>query len=231
VQGDIEIALEQIFERPIKTDGAGRTDAGVHALGQVMSLADAPDDVDLLLLRNSLNSMCGPSISVTSVTEAAPDFHARFSARSRAYVYGVYIGEVPDPFLTNTSWHVRGELDVAAMNEAAGHLLGEHDFSSFGRVVDPKGTPVRNLVELRCRRDGDIVRVKARATAFIQQMVRSLVGTLVQVGAGKRGPGEMVEVLEARDRGAAGPVAPPHGLCLVSVEYDEGWSRPFDHYK
>lgn len=231
VQGDIEAALEQIFERPVNIDGAGRTDAGVHALGQVMSLAEAPDGLDLTLLRNSLNSMCGPSISVTRVTAAPEGFHARFSARSRAYVYAIYLGDVPDPFLTSTTWHMRGDLDPDAMNEASGHLLGEHDFSSFGRVVDPQGTAIRNLVELRCRRDGNMVRVKVRATAFIQQMVRSLVGTLVQVGAGKRAPREMVEVLDARDRGLAGPVAPPHGLCLVSVEYDEGWSRPFDHYK
>jgi tRNA pseudouridine38-40 synthase len=113
------------------------------------------------------------------------------------------------------------------MNEAAGHLAGPHDFSSFGRV--PEGaTADRLLYELRCWRDGNIIRVRARANAFIQQMVRSLVGTLVQVGEGRRSPAEMPSILEAKDRSAAGPVAPPHGLCLVSVEYDEGWSRPFD---
>jgi tRNA pseudouridine38-40 synthase len=115
---------------------------------------------------------------------------------------------------------------VAPMREAAGHLLGEHDFSSFGRVASPEASPVRTLYELRVERRPPFVTVKARANSFIQQMVRSLVGTLVQVGEGKRGPEEMPEVLAATERSAAGPVAPPHGLCLVSVEYDEGWRKP-----
>jgi tRNA pseudouridine38-40 synthase len=141
------------------------------------------------------------------------------------YVYAVLTGEVPDPFLTDTTLYHPEPLDVEAMNEAAGHLVGPHDFSSFGRV--PEGaTADRLLYELRCWRTGSIVRIRARANAFIQQMVRSLVGSLIQVGEGRRNPGEMPAILAATDRAAAGPVAPPHGLCLVSVEYDEGWSRP-----
>jgi tRNA pseudouridine38-40 synthase len=112
------------------------------------------------------------------------------------------------------------------MNEAAGHLTGPHDFLSFGRAHDPEASAERILYELRCKRDGDIIRIRARANAFIQQMVRSLVGTLIQVGEGKRSPDEMTTVLEVKDRTAAGPVAAPHGLCLVSVEYDSGWSGP-----
>ena len=113
------------------------------------------------------------------------------------------------------------------MNEAAGHLLGERDFSSFGRVPED-GSPIRSLYELRVSARGPIVRVYARANSFIQQMVRSIVGTLLDVGRGRTLPESMLEILEAGDRASAGPVAPPHGLCLVAVEYDEGWSRPVD---
>jgi tRNA pseudouridine38-40 synthase len=225
----VEAALSRIFGGEVKTECAGRTDAGVHALGQVMSVGDVPS-ADLGKVRDSLNSMCGPSISIASVVEVADGFSARFSARSRTYVYAILTSPVPDPFLAATTWHVRGDLDVAAMNEAAGHLLGEHDFSSFGRVVDPEGSTVRTLFDLRAVPGGPLVKIKARAGSFIQQMVRSLAGTLVHVGQGKIDPDAMPAILESRDRGLAGPVAPPHGLCLVAVEYDEGWS-PFDQPK
>jgi tRNA pseudouridine38-40 synthase len=228
VQGDLDAALVKVLRRDtIASVGAGRTDAGVHALGQVVSVEDAPDDLDLTKVRDSLNSMLAPSIAVSSVTAAPEDFHARFSALSRLYIYAIHTAEVPDPFLGGTTLYHPEPLDVDAMNEAAGHLAGPHDFSSFGRV--PEGASAERLIyELRCWRRGSIVRVRVRANAFIQQMVRSLVGTLVQVGEGRRSPGEMPAILEARDRHAAGPVAAPQGLCLASVEYDEGWSRPFE---
>ncbi len=227
VQGELEAALAKLFRTDVVSTGAGRTDAGVHALGQVVSVPDAPDDLDLVKIRNALNAMLAPHIAVTAASAAAPDFNARFNARSRTYVYAVLLGEVPDPFLARTSLYHPHELDVGAMNEAAGHLLGSHDFSSFGRV--PEGTsPERVLFDLRSTRDGNLMRIRARANAFIQQMVRSLVGTLLQVGERRRDPSEVDAILTARDRSAAGPVAPPHGLCLVSVEYDDGWSRPLE---
>ena len=230
VQGDLEAALSKMFQRdPIETVGAGRTDAGVHALGQVVSVTDAPDDLDLVKTRDGLNTMLSPDIAVSSVTVVDPDFHARFSALSRMYVYAILTGDIPDPFLSRTSLYHPGPLDVDAMNEAAGHLVGPHDFSSFGRVPEGAGAD-RLLYELRCWRSGGLVRVRARANAFINQMVRSLVGTLIQVGQRRRDPGEMPAILAARDRSAAGPVAPPHGLCLVSVEYDDGWSRPLEPF-
>ena len=224
VQGDLEDALSKIFHGDVATVAAGRTDARVHALGQVVSTRDAPDDIDLIKLRDSLNGMLSPHVSVTQCTKAAGDFHARHSARSRTYVYAVLEGEIPDPFLARTSLNHPEPLDLEAMNEAAGHLVGAHDFSSFGRVTDPNASAERVVYELRGTKQGRILRIRARANGFLQQMVRSLVGTLIQVGEGKRDPGEMVEILDAGDRSAAGPVAPPHGLCLVSVEYDDGWS-------
>ena len=211
----------------MESTGAGRTDAGVHALGQVMSVREVSDETDLDRLRVALNSVLGGRIAVRACTEADSEFNARFSARSRLYVYAILQSDVPEPFRARTTlWH-RRELSLSAMNEAAGHLIGEHDFSSFGRV-QPGASARRTLFELSCSRSSSIIRIRARANSFIQQMVRSLVGTLIQVGEGRRGPDEAAGVLEARDRVAAGPVAPPHGLCLVSVEYDEGWSRPID---
>lgn len=226
VQGAIEDALAKLFGREVQSVGAGRTDAGVHALGQVMSI-EAPDDIDPVKIWDSLNGMLAPAIAFTAVAPAGPDFHARFSARSRTYVYAVLEGAVPDPFLARTTLYHPEPLDLGAMNEAAGHLAGPHDFSSFGRVPEGQSAE-RVLYELSVHRSGRMLRIKARANAFIQQMVRSLVGTLIQVGEGKRSPEEMATVLAARERAAAGPVVAPHGLCLVSVEYDDSWSRPFD---
>ena len=208
------------------TVGAGRTDAGVHAVGQVVSTTDAPDDTDPIKVRDALNSMCGPALVVRACREVPSDFHARFSALSRAYIYAVLGAESPDPWLARTTlWHPE-PLDVDAMNEAAGHLVGQHDFRSFGRLPDPDASPERTLYELHCTRDDQIVRIWARANAFIHQMVRSLAGSLIQVGEGRRSPDDVVAVLAAHDRASAGPVAPPHGLCLVSVEYADGWSGP-----
>lgn len=227
VQGDIEAALGKLLGSEPQTAVAGRTDAGVHAVGQVMSVPGVPDDQDPIKLRDTLNVMLGPNISIWGSSRVPDDFHARFSARSRTYVYAILRSEVPDPFLAATTLYHREPLDLAAMNEAAGHLTGPNDFSSFGRVSDPEASAERVLFELRCHRDDGLIRVRARANAFIQQMVRSLVGTLIHVGEGRLGPEELPGILEARDRSAAGPVAPPHGLCLVSVEYDDAWKAPF----
>lgn len=226
VQGDIEAALHRVLRTEVSTAVAGRTDAGVHAVGQVMSVTDVPGRVDPLVLRDALNANLAPHISIWSVSPAAPDFHARFSARSRTYIYAILTREVPDPFLAPTTLFHPKELDVGAMNEAAGHLVGHNDFSAFGRVAEPGASAERVLFELRCTRDGGLVRVRARANAFIQQMVRSLVGTLIHVGEGRLSAGDVPGILAGRDRAAAGPVAPPHGLCLVSVEYDDVWKAP-----
>jgi tRNA pseudouridine38-40 synthase len=197
--------------------------------------------------------MCAPSIVVHDCAAAPDDFNARFDARSRTYVYAITTGELPDPWIGRTAWHHHDPLDLDAMAEGAGHLLGRRDFSSFGRLPSPDAGAERTLYELTPSKSGfgivedypssagpspkpdfrtaGIVRIRARADAFIQQMVRSLVGTLVAVGEGKTPPDAIPDILAARDRAAAGPVAPPHGLCLVSVEYPDGWSRPFDPFQ
>lgn len=218
--------MSKLVGSAITCSCAGRTDAGVHALAQVVNFPGAPDDLDLDRLLPALNGMCGPEIVVTDRRVMPAGWDARFDARSRTYVYAILEGDPPDPFLGRVTWQRPAALDLDAITEAAGHLLGEHDFSSFGRVANEDASPVRTLFELSCRRSGRVVRIKARANAFIRQMVRSLVGTLVQVGEGKLAPGELPAVLAAADRAAAGPVAPPHGLALVAVEYDDGWAVP-----
>jgi tRNA pseudouridine38-40 synthase len=212
----------------VEVSCAGRTDAGVHALGQVVGISDAPEETDLNSVRDALNGMCGPAIAVWSCAVMPQGWNARFSARSRTYIYSIYEGEVLDPFYARTAMHHKQPLDVEAMQEGAGHLLGERDFSAFGRTGSPDASPVRTLYELKVQRREPFVAVRARANSFIQQMVRSFVGTLVQVGEGRTQPDQVPAIVEGRNRSAAGPVAPPHGLCLVSVEYDEepGWSRP-----
>lgn len=190
-----------------------------------MSTTDAPPRIDVDRVVRILNAMCGPEIAVHDCRRAPEGFHARFSARSRTYVYAIYTSSVPDPWLGRTALHHPGRLDLGAMNEAAGHLTGLHDFRSFGRPP-PGASGERTLYELRCEQDGELIRIRGRANAFLQQMVRSLVGTLIEVGEARRSPDEIPAVLQAVDRAVAGPVAPPHGLCLVSVEYDSGWSNP-----
>jgi tRNA pseudouridine38-40 synthase len=218
VQGEIEAGLSKVLREPVTTSGAGRTDAGVHALGQVMSFRRGEAIADRAAVARAVNAMAGPAVAVLELELASEGFDARFSAVARTYEYMILTRPVHDPFSRNTAWHHPGPLDVAAMARAGSALVGEHDFRSFARVEEGQG-PVRTIELLEAQREGDIVVVRVRANSFLQQMVRSIVGTLVKVGEGRVGSGSMGEILEARDRAAAGPVAPPHGLFLVSVDY------------
>jgi tRNA pseudouridine38-40 synthase len=220
VQGRLEEALSTVVGFPVVTTGAGRTDAGVHALGQVMSFTVGTALEDLPGLSRGLNALCGPAIAVLELEEAPPGFDARFSAAFRTYEYAIFTRAVHDPFSHRVAWHHPGPLDVEAMQEAGQALVGTHDFSSFGRIPDG-GNAVRNVLSLSVERAEDLVVIRVSANAFVHQMVRSVVGTLVKVGEGAHPPRWVAEVLEARDRAAAGPVAPPHGLFLVEVTYPE----------
>ncbi|MDQ4148964.1 MAG: tRNA pseudouridine(38-40) synthase TruA [Actinomycetota bacterium] len=219
VQGVLESALARILGTEVVTSGAGRTDAGVHALGQVVSFNSEvkrhPED-----LKKRLNSMCGPAIAVLAVDEATPGFDARFSAEARTYEYAIFTREVHDPFCRHTTWHHPQALDVTLMEKAAQALIGEHSFESFGRV-EPGKSPVRRVESIEIQQEGDLISIAITANSFLQQMVRSIVGTLVQVGTGRIDPESVDSILHARDRSAAGPVAPPHGLFLVAVGYPE----------
>lgn len=232
VAGVLGGAIERALRVPVTITGAGRTDRGVHAWGQVISF-DAPSvGLDVRRLQRSVNRMLAPAVVMREIAETSDDFDARFSAVSRRYRYTVLNRPLPDPFLASTSWHVAEPLDVAALRLASDPLLGEHDFSSFCRR--PKGgrddgvSLVRRVTDTSWLvLDDGILRFEIEASAFCHQMVRSIVGTLVEMGragnrrAGGRGPraGEMLAIVRACDRAAAGPVAPPHGLCLWQVGY------------
>ena len=240
VQGELVGALERVLRRPggVVLAGAGRTDAGVHARGQVVSF-DAPIDTDLARVQRSVNGICGPALVVRDAAWAADDFDARFSARWRHYRYIVHNAPLPDPLLARTAWHVPAELDLATMRLGCDPLIGEHDFTSFCRKPRPGprdaelGPPslVRRVISAEWQvADDDCLRFEIRANAFCHNMVRSIVGTLVDVGRGRRRAGELAGILRARDRSGAGVVAPPHGLCLWEVgyptprtEHEVGW--------
>jgi tRNA pseudouridine38-40 synthase len=229
VMGDLRAAVETIVGRRVELTGAGRTDAGVHAWGQVVS-GSLPADTDLRRLTRSVNAMCAPGLSVRHADWADDDFSARFSATARTYRYAVWNDASPNPLLARTTWHVPQPLDLDAMNRGGELLLGEHDFSSFCRRPKPAdGLPAPSLVRRLHRAHWTTVdeeawgpgllRFEISASSFCHQMVRSIVGTLVDIGRARR-PVESIPVtLLARDRNAAGPVAPPTGLVLFAVDY------------
>lgn len=217
VQGVLEEALERVLRPAPRISAAGRTDAGVHAWGQVVSF-EADEDPERV--QRALNGMLGPEVVVREARRAPPGFDARRSATAREYRYRVRTAPVPDPFTARYEWHRPGAHRVARMRAAARLLEGEHDFSSFCRPPrDREASRVRRLERLTVRSERDRLEIRARANAFLHQMVRSLAGTLLAVGEGKMEPEAMPEVLAARSRQAAGPVAPPHGLTLWRVVY------------
>jgi len=226
VQGRIEQALATTLRREVETVGAGRTDAGVHALGQVMSfpaLGDEPDDHTLM---RSLNALARPGIVVTGVRRADAEFSARFSAIGREYRYRIVPGPVPPLFLAGKSWWVRSSLDLGAMRRAASVLVGEHDFKSFCVTESADGKPTSRKIELievepEMQLGEHSIVVRIIGNAFLHSMVRVIVGSLVEIGLGRRPEEWMAEVLEARARAAAGPTAPADGLVLWHVEYPE----------
>jgi tRNA pseudouridine38-40 synthase len=217
VEGVLSEALGRALGSAPRLSVAGRTDAGVHARGQVASFSD-DDGHDLARLQRSINGMLAPEIVATEVRPAPDGFDARFSASAREYRYRVDTGPWPDPFEARFVWHRPGELSLARMREAARPLIGEHDFASFCRRPRSGGT-VRRLERLSVTRRGDRIEVSARANAFLHQMVRTLVGTLVGVGEGRLAPVVVPEILAARDRGRAGQMAPALGLTLERVVY------------
>jgi tRNA pseudouridine38-40 synthase len=219
VEGVLTEALARMLPQQPRLSVAGRTDAGVHAAAQVASFA-APDGIDPERVQRALNGMLAPEVVVLEASAVPASFHARFSATGREYRYRIDISPWPSPFEARFVWHRPGELSLPRMRMAARRLEGEHDFASFcRRPPEPGATTVRHLRRLAVSRHGDRFEVRALATSFLHQMVRSLVGTLCEVGEGRLEPDAMTDILAARDRSAAGQVAPPHGLTLVRVLY------------
>ncbi|TMK85467.1 MAG: tRNA pseudouridine(38-40) synthase TruA [Actinobacteria bacterium] len=218
VEGAIEEALTGLVGRAPRLSVAGRTDAGVHAEGQVASFP-APAGLDPTRVQRTINGRLAPEVVVLSASVATDSFDARHSATGREYRYRIDTRAVPDPFTARYAWHRPGDLSFRDMRGAARFLEGEHDFASFCRAPKLPASTVRTLRRLSVRRAGHLVEVHALADRFLHQMVRSLVGTLVRVGQGRLAAEAIPAILAARDRAAAGPVAPPHGLALVKVMY------------
>lgn len=227
VQGDLEDALRLLFRRDVETTCAGRTDAGVHALGQVVSFDVDDRDIagrSLLSLRRSLNALTHDAVTVREVEPKKHGFSARFDAQAREYRYHLCMDSTSPIFMKYFSWFVPGGLDVAAMEEGSRYLLGEHDFKSFCMAASAEGKPThRNVREISFHPETvmgeNLLCIKVVGNAFLHSMVRTIVGTLVAVGRGQRDAGWVQEVLQARDRCAAGENAPAQGLVFWRVIY------------
>lgn len=217
VQGEVEQAIARTLGVEVSTTAAGRTDAGVHARQQVISFA-TEEGFDVERLLRSLAGQLASEISPLSLTRAADTFDARFSARWRAYRYQILNQKAGDPLLRDQVWHIPTPLDVAAIDKGAQGLVGEHDFASFCRA-DSSGGTVRRVLQAECRVETGLTLIEIRANAFCHQMVRSIVGLLVDVGLGKRS--DVGAVLAARDRSRVPNLAPARGLLLWEVGYDQ----------
>lgn len=228
VQGAIEQALEKLEPGPHTIAAAGRTDAGVHATGQVAQ-CDLKKDWDPFRLSEALNYHLKPlPVAITACAGVADDWHARFSAIERQYLFRIITRRAPLVHDSGLVWHLRNELDVGAMQEGANFLLGRHDFTTFRSMSCQADSPVKTLDELRIERVeglfGPEIHFHVRARSFLHNQVRSFVGTLERVGAGAWAPQDVKYALEAKMREACGPVSPPQGLYLARVGYP---SDPF----
>jgi tRNA pseudouridine38-40 synthase len=219
VQGVLEEALARLAEGPVAVFGAGRTDAGVHAEGQVASVR-AATRLDPPTLRRALNALLPRDLAVRELAAAPDGFHARRDARSKLYVYRIWNASERSPLRDRFAVHLPAALDLAALREGAGALVGSHDFASFRAAGGSGRTSVRTLSRVEWQGEiGGELRLEVEGNGFLRHMVRNLVGTLLEVGRGRRPAASLPALLEARDRRLAGPTAPAHGLTLVRVDY------------
>ena len=219
VQQHLEEALARLLTHEARVIGASRTDAGVHARGQVASFrTERP--IALHGIRRGLNTMLPESIAIREAIEVADDFHPRFSATGKHYRYTILARPDRSPRLRDRAWHVSDPLAIAAMHEGAQALVGEHDFSAFRAAGCAANTPVRRVESVAVTAEHELVVVDVCGNAFLRNMVRIIVGTLVEVGTGSRSPAQVAEIVASRDRVRAGITAPPQGLELVEVRYD-----------
>jgi tRNA pseudouridine38-40 synthase len=217
VQAELEAALERVTQRSTRVLAAGRTDTGTHADGQVIAF-ETDWRHGLSDLQRALNALLPRDIAVRDLTREAPAFHPRYAAQSRHYRYTIYNAAIRSPLVRRTSLHVKEPLDFAAMDSVTALLVGEHDFAAFGRPTQGSVT-VRRVTKASWTFEPPWLFFDIEANAFLFRMVRSIVGTLVQIGQGRMSREEFGEILASKDRGRAGPTVPAHGLCLVQVNY------------
>jgi tRNA pseudouridine38-40 synthase len=221
VQGALEDAVEKLTGERSEVIGAGRTDAGVHALGQVAHL-DIAKPFEAWKLAEALNALARPHpVAVLKAEETAPDFHARFDATRRVYRYSILNRRAPATLSRGFVWRVPNELNGDAMHAAAQRLLGQHDFTTFRDSNCQARTPVKTLDRCDVQRAGETIQIWCEARSFLHRQVRSIVGTLVEVGLGKMNADDVAAALAARDRAHCGPVAPSDGLFLMRVDYEK----------
>jgi tRNA pseudouridine38-40 synthase len=215
----LEEKLALLTGETIHLVGSGRTDAGVHALGQIAHFK-TKSKMDVRSIQRALNSLLPPDIGIQRAEEVEEDFHARKHSKSKVYEYQILNRNLRSVFHRGHAWHISQELDWKEMEKATQKLMGEHDFSSFRSVGSPTRTAVRRVIraEWRKSRDG-LLRFEIEANGFLKQMVRAIIGTLVEVGKGKISSEEFQRIVDSKDRKRAGPTAPAHGLFLKEVKY------------
>jgi len=223
-----DAAAKLVGNHPVPSITAGRTDAGVHACGQVIQLDfPLPSTLDARQIRDGITHHLKPHrVVVLEAARPAPDWNARFSATWRSYRYTILNRPSRPALAEGQVWHIRRPLDAAKMHEAARHLLGQHDFSSFRASSCQANSPLRTLDLLTVRRDGQFIIVDTKARSFLHHQVRNMVGSLQMVGYGAWPPEKMAEILAACDRRKAGPTAPPDGLCFMNVGYEPDPFQP-----
>jgi len=218
VQEVFSKTVEKILDHPVKIYAGGRTDTGVHAMGQVINFY-TEKQIELASLAKGLNSLLPRDIRVKDTREEGSSFHARYSAKAKTYVYCILNAQYNSPFLERYSWHISYALDISAMDYAARILLGKHDFSAFKKKDEMYKSSVREIVRAGVKRKGDIIYFIIEAEGFLRYMVRNILGTLVLAGAGKITIEEFTAILESKEREKAGPTAPSRGLFLRKIKY------------
>lgn len=218
IAGELQRAISELTGSVTEVNGASRTDAGVSALGQVANiLIDSPIPTENF--PKAINHRLPKDIVVTEAVEVGQDFDASSSAKSKLYRYKIFTGKNPNVLETRNCWHRPGTLDVDAMSKAASLLLGSHDFKSFASAADKRNSSIRTVMQCHVAQKDKWVFIDVEADRFLYNMVRNIVGTLVEIGRGRWKPEKITEILEAKDRTKAGPIAPAEGLCLMWIKY------------
>lgn len=218
IEETLKRSVEKVLDHPVKMYSAGRTDSGVHAFGQVVNFM-TEKSIGLVNLQRGINSILPADIRIKNASERETSFHARYSAKSKVYIYNIHNAPCHSPFTVRYTWNVTFGLDHRLMNEAIRSLVGSHDFSSFRKKSEPYRSSERTVLKAGVKRRGPFVYVIIEATGFLRYMVRNIVGTLVLLGSGKVTREEFNAILIARDRDMAGPTAPPQGLFLRRIIY------------